>query len=121
METKNRDYILPNRAYDILKQVVQLLLPAVATLYFTLSQIWGLPNGEEVVGTITAIAVFIGVFLKIADNSYNSSEAKYDGVIDVTEDEESGLKRADLFLKNYENPADVVMQDEVLFKINPHD
>lgn len=62
--------ILSNRAYDVLKYFAQVVLPALGTLYFALSQIWGLPYGEEIVGTITAIDTFLGVLLKISSNNY---------------------------------------------------
>lgn len=62
---------LPNKVYDILKWIAQILLPAVATLYFALAQIWGFPYGEEIVGTISAIDVFLGVCLGISTMQYN--------------------------------------------------
>ncbi len=60
-----------NKTYDILKWVAQILLPAVATLYFAIAQIWGLPYGEEIVGTITAIDAFLGALLGISTYQYN--------------------------------------------------
>lgn len=66
---------MSNRLYDILKYVAQIVLPACATLYFSLASIWNLPYGEEVVGTITAIDAFLGICLKISTNNYNSKKA----------------------------------------------
>ena len=57
---------LSNRQYDILKYIAQIVLPACATLYFTLSQIWGLPYGEQIVGTIAAVDTFLGALLRIS-------------------------------------------------------
>ncbi|MBO7449052.1 MAG: phage holin [Clostridiales bacterium] len=62
--------LLSNKVYDILVWVVQVILPAVGTLYFTLSQIWGLPYGEQIVGTITAVATCLGAILKISNAKY---------------------------------------------------
>lgn len=59
-----------NKVYDVLKWVALLLFPAVGTLYFALSGIWGLPYGEEVVGTITAIDTFLGAILGISNSQY---------------------------------------------------
>lgn len=59
-----------NKVYDILKYVAQIVLPAVATLYFALAQIWGLPYGEEIVGTLTAIDAFLGALLGISTAQY---------------------------------------------------
>ena len=61
---------MDNRTYDILKYIAQVVLPAVGTLYFALSQIWGLPYGEEIVGTITALDAFLGALLQISTNQY---------------------------------------------------
>lgn len=62
---------MSNKTYDILKWVAQYLLPALATLYFAVAKIWGLPYGEEIVGTITAIDTFLGVLLGISTANYN--------------------------------------------------
>lgn len=59
-----------NRVYDVLKFLAQILLPALATLYFALAQIWGLPYAEQIVGTITAIDAFLGAILGISTIQY---------------------------------------------------
>ncbi|MBQ6451602.1 MAG: phage holin [Solobacterium sp.] len=61
---------LDNKTYDILKYIAQIVLPAIGTLYFALAQIWGLPYGEEVVGTITAVDTFLGALLQLSSNQY---------------------------------------------------
>lgn len=61
-----------NKIYDILKYIAQIGLPALGTLYFSLSSIWGLPYGEQVVGTITAIDTFLGALLMISSAKYNN-------------------------------------------------
>lgn len=66
--------MLSNKAYDILKWIAQYLLPALGTLYFALASIWGLPYGEQVVGTITAIDTFLGVLLGISSYKYDKKE-----------------------------------------------
>lgn len=65
---------LSNKVYDILKWIAMYLLPAAGTLYFALSGIWGLPYGEQIVGTITAIDTFIGVILGISTSQYKKAE-----------------------------------------------
>ena len=65
---------MSNRTYDILKWVAQIALPAVGTLYFALSSIWGLPMGEEVVGTITAVDAFLGALLGISTVQYEKKK-----------------------------------------------
>ena len=61
---------LSNKTYDILKWIAQYALPAVGTLYFALSEIWGLPYGEQIVGTVTAVDTFLGVMLGISSANY---------------------------------------------------
>ena len=61
---------LDSKVYDILKYIAQIVLPALGTLYFALSKIWGLPYGEEIVGTISAIDVFLGCLLGISSMNY---------------------------------------------------
>lgn len=63
-----------NSMYDILKYIAQIVLPAIATLYFALSQIWGLPYGEEIVGTITAVDCFLGAILGISSVQYKKGK-----------------------------------------------
>lgn len=62
---------MSDKTYDILKFIAQIVLPATGTLYFALAGIWGLPYGEEIVGTITAVDTFLGVVLGISTNAYN--------------------------------------------------
>ncbi len=61
---------ISNKIYDIFKWIAQYLLPAIGTLYFALSSIWGLPYGEQIVGTITAIDAFLGFILGISSLGY---------------------------------------------------
>ena len=67
---------LSNKVYDVLKWIAMYLLPAVGTLYFALSGIWGFPYGEQVVGTITAVDTFLGVILGISTATYNKRGAE---------------------------------------------
>lgn len=60
-----------NKTYDVLKYIAQIVLPALGALYFALSQIWGLPYGEEIVGTITALDCFLGALLGLSTIAYN--------------------------------------------------
>lgn len=62
---------MSNKVYDILKYIAQIVLPALGTLYFALSGIWGFPYGEQIVGTITAIDAFLGAILGISSANYN--------------------------------------------------
>ena len=65
---------LSNKVYDVLKYITQIIIPALATLYFALAGIWGFPYGEQVVGTLTAIDTFLGVCLGISSYNYKKEE-----------------------------------------------
>lgn len=65
-----------NKVYDTLKWIAQYLLPAAGTLYFAIAGIWGLPYGEQVVGTIASIDTFLGVILGISSSQYNKTESE---------------------------------------------
>lgn len=68
---------LPDKIYDVLKWVVLLFMPALGTLYFALSSTFGLPYGEQVVGTISAVCTFLGTILGISNVAYNGDGAIY--------------------------------------------
>ena len=104
---------LDNKLYDKLKFIAQFVLPALGTLYFSLSGIWGFPYGEQVVGTITAIDTFLGVLLGISSANY-----KGDGSIVVnTTDPEKDVYRLEL---NYP-VTNLSEKKNVTFKINNED
>lgn len=66
--------VVPSKFYDTLKFVAQILLPGVGTFYFSFAALWNLPNATSVVGTITAVDVFLGLVLAYM-------KAKYDAVV----------------------------------------
>lgn len=70
--------VLSNKQYDVMKWIAQYVLPAAGTLYFALANIWGLPYGEQIVGTITAVDTFLGVLLGISTSSYNKDTTDED-------------------------------------------
>lgn len=112
-----RDYLLSNAAYDFLQKVVQLFLPGVGTLYFTLGEIWGFPNGEQVVGTCAAVAVFLGVILRFSNRSYENSDARYDGSVEIRQ-----LEGKKLFQLNInKEPENLQNDDEFLLQVKELD
>ena len=66
---------MSNKTYDTLKFITAIVLPALATLIITVFKIWGLPYGEAIAGTITAIDCFLGAILQISSVSYGRVEA----------------------------------------------
>jgi len=87
-----------NKTYNTLKWIAQFLLPGLGTLYFALASIWGLPYGEQIIGSITALNIFMGIILGISTHEYRKSEiANADGqlLIDST-DPKRDIYRLDL-------------------------
>lgn len=63
---------MSNKTYDILKWIAALVLPALATLVIALAGIWGLPYGEAIGATITAVDAFLGTILGISSKNYQT-------------------------------------------------
>lgn len=82
MATESKS-LLSNQAYDTVKWIAQYVLPALGTLYFAVAKIWNLPYGEEVLGTITAVDLFLAAILGISKKSYNENEDRFDGAMVV--------------------------------------
>ena len=61
---------MSSKTYDKLAYTGRIILPALATLWLTLSKIWNLPYGTEIGATITAVGLFLNAVLKINSMSY---------------------------------------------------
>lgn len=102
---------LNNKVYDCLKWIATYLLPAFGTLYFALSQIWGTPYGEEIVGTITAIDAFIGAILGISSSGFQG-----DGILAI----DRSNPEKDLYSLEIATPLeDLPRMKSVTLKIDP--
>lgn len=72
--------MLSNKWYDILKFFCTIFCPALGTFIFAISKIWGFPPyAENIVGTISAIAMFIGALIGISTVQYNKENRPPDG------------------------------------------
>ena len=66
---------LSEKWYLILKWLVMICIPALGTFIFAISQIWGWPPyAEQIVGTLSAVAVFIGSLIGISTVNYYKQE-----------------------------------------------
>lgn len=112
-------FILGDKTYDTLKVLVELFMPAAATLYFSLGSIWGWPNVESIIGTITAITAFLGVTLGISGHNYKKEavpvSAKPDGTLNVLR-QDNGAILYDFDAKD--TMADLRRRQSVVFKVN---
>lgn len=106
---------LSNRSYDVLKYIALILLPALGSLYFALAGIWGLPYAEQVIGSIVAVDTALGLLLRLSSTSYDNSETKYDGAIEVQQGEDDS-KMFSLVL--HSDPDGLVNKDQVIFRVD---
>lgn len=65
---------LNDRVYDILKWVVIVVIPALATAYVALSGIWGWPYADEIAKTAAAVCALLGALLGISTAQYNKKK-----------------------------------------------
>ncbi|UVK63614.1 holin [Streptomyces phage Doxi13] len=106
--------LLGDSAYMKLKHSTTVVLPALSALYFALAQIWHLPKAEEVVGSLAALNTFLGVILGVSTRSYNRSDVKYAGIIEVEETPDA--KQLNFILNEAARPLE--KQPEVTFRVD---
>lgn len=111
---KSKTPLLGDTGYNAMKPTATIILPALGALYFALAQIWGLPKAEEVTGSIAAINTFVGVILAVSSKTYNNSDARFVGEIQVHDDGDK--KTAALVVDG--DPEDILRMKEATFKIN---
>ena len=71
---------LSNKTYDFWKKVAMYYLPGIATFVITVFEIWGIPYGTQISGTIMALDTLLGVFLGISTYIYNKDNVKVEKV-----------------------------------------
>lgn len=71
--------LLTNRAYDVLKWLCLIGLPALGVLYSALSGLWGWPYVKEVVGTLAAVETFLGALIGISTAQYRKEGGNGNG------------------------------------------
>lgn len=119
----NDKVMLGTGSYAFGKRLVQVIIPALSTFYFTLGAIWGLPGVEKVVGTLACLATFGGVCLGLSSKRYDSSGAALKELEDATthdgdlviEQKEDGRKLMTLDLENA--PEGFEKKGSISFKV----
>lgn len=107
--------ITNSKVYDRLKFIVQVVLPGLSALYFSLSDVWGLPDPDKVVGTFAILATFLGLFLHKSSQAYKNSKDRFDGTINQTQSEGKTLVSIDVD----GDPLKVLAQkDELSLRVN---
>lgn len=103
MATTKAGSFLSPKAYDKWKFVAQIVLPALGTMCFSLMSLWNIPHATEVVGTITAVDLFLGVLLGFSSQQFYKSGANFDGEVVESDDKVSF---------QFNKPPDEILQDE---------
>lgn len=85
---------------------IQMWLLWAGSIYFVISEIWGLDYTVQVLGVFLLLATLVTIYIRIA--------RKYDGQI-VVETTDKGGKRFSLQLE--EDPVDLEWKEAVSFKI----
>lgn len=93
MDNDNAGFQLSGPVYEKMKWFVQLVLPALITLYFTIDQILGLPHTDEVMGIMAAITTFLGVLLRISTGNFQKDDSRFVGETYLAITEDDDLKR----------------------------
>lgn len=65
---------LSDDAYNFLKWLGLLALPALATFYGVVGKVWNIPYTAEIVTTITAVATLIGTLIGVSTVKYNKDK-----------------------------------------------
>lgn len=65
-DPKDSGYLLPDKAYKVLKWLALIALPAVAWLVGVAGSQWGLPHCGEIVTTINAVGLFVGALIGVS-------------------------------------------------------
>lgn len=111
--------VLSDKMYNRLKWITLVVLPASGALYFGLSQLWGLPKGNEVVGSLAVIATFLGALIGVATKAYNKLPEDVDGYLGANGiDEDTGRPNLSMTLNKL--PEDLLIKDTVKLRVDPN-
>lgn len=117
---KKKKSMLSDRLYNGVKKFTTLVLPGASALYFALAQIWNLPKPEEVVGSISAVTLFLGGLMHISTASYTPVIPPVVGNLVVEAHPEDGTKKILVaHLDDDAKPAQIAGMDQVSFKVGP--
>ena len=108
------NFIVSEKAYNWLKWLIGIFLPAFSALYVGLGQYFNLPATEAVVGSIALCTVFLSAITGISTKNYQNSDAPYDGSMVVTTSPE-GTKQVSLELDG--DPHEIAEKKSVSFKV----
>ena len=63
-----------NKTYDFLKWITTIVLPAIATFYKVMAEIWGLPFADQIPATIMGVVTLLGACLMYSSSKYKKEQ-----------------------------------------------
>lgn len=113
--TVDHKSFLSDKIYSVGKKVVQVILPAIGSLYFGLSSLWGFPYTEKILGTLALVETFLGVVLGLSSIQFDKSGAAYDGTMVITKPE-NGPRLFSMEIEG--DPVELIDKKSVTFKVD---
>lgn len=71
---RNNQMKLSNKAYDTLKYIALIALPALQVFWLTIGKIWNISYTVEIGATIGAVALLLGTLLGVSTSNYNKEQ-----------------------------------------------
>lgn len=65
---------LNDKVYDVLKWIVMICIPALATAYVALAGVWGWPYSGEVAKSAAAVCTLLGGLLGVSSAQFYKGE-----------------------------------------------
>lgn len=65
---------LTNKAYDVLKWLTLICIPALTAAYVGLASVWGFPYAEEIAKTSAVVCTLLGSLIGISTAQYNKDK-----------------------------------------------
>ena len=67
---------MSNKVYDVLKWIALVALDALGLFCKTIAAIWGLPLGDELLATCTALSLFLGALIGVSSAQHKKKPAE---------------------------------------------
>lgn len=77
---------IPGKAYDILKWVAIIVIPALVIFIKTVFPVWNIPYAEQIATTLTAIGLLIGALIGVSTIGYNNQQKLDANISDIKKD-----------------------------------
>src|SRR5688572_9693723 len=71
-----------NTAYNTIKWIALIFLPAAGAAYFGLGSLWDFPEVDKVVGSVTVLETFLGLLLRKQAVDYGTAKTVGDVVVE---------------------------------------